>query len=102
MDYMTLGPTPSEESCAQVGTDDYEEKSRKECKRYRDLILRVCGEPPPGASLAIRSFPHDFGSYREVVVNYDPMDEDAASYALHCEGNSPTSWDGAGGSKWEK
>jgi len=40
-DYITLGPTPYAEDCAQVGRDDYFERSRKECRAYIGQLERL-------------------------------------------------------------
>jgi hypothetical protein len=91
-DYITIGPSPSAEDCAQVGAADYPEASRKECKRYIEQLLRVYGPPPEGAQLLVKSFPHDFGTYREVVCKYDTENEEAVDYAMRVE-NGCENWD---------
>ena len=93
-DYIEIGPTPPEEDCAQVGTENYHKDSRKECERYIEAIRKKLGNEPALARLAIKVFPHDFGSYREVVCYYDDMDETAMKYAFDCESNGPMTWDG--------
>lgn len=90
--YLTLGPCPAEERCAQVGEDDYEIRAFEECKRYRDLIRKVLGNEPQGAQLAIKSFPHDFGRYVELVVYFEDTDQKAVEYAYLCESKAPTIW----------
>ena len=45
----------------------------------------------PEAHFAIKSFPHDFGTYREVVVYYDTDDNDPIAYEV--EANLPKTWD---------
>jgi hypothetical protein len=92
-DYLTLGPTPCDEACAQVGSDDYPERSRAECKRYLTLLRTLYGPEPEGAALVVKSFPHDFGTYREVCVVYDDDNPRAAEYAYLLERNLPTTWD---------
>ena len=92
-DYMTLGPVPCDEPCAQVGQDDYPEQSRKECRAYVAQLHRHFGEPPEGAYFAVKSFPHDFGSYREVCVVFDDENEKAREFAYKCEAETPAEWD---------
>ena len=92
-DIMELGPSPCEEDCAQVGDPDYDERSRQECHRYIARIRQVLGNEPDGARLTIKSFPHDFGSYREVVCVYDDADEEASTYAYRCEAEAPARWE---------
>ena len=92
-DYIELGQAPCEEACSQVGDPDYPEKSRAECRRFIELIRKVLGTEPPGAHLKLRSFEHDFGTYREVVCYYDEGNEQAREYAMLCEAKAPTHWE---------
>jgi hypothetical protein len=66
-DYITLGSTPSDEPCASVGEPDYPEKALPECRRFLQLLRKTFGPEPEGARFSIQWFPHDFGSYCEVV-----------------------------------
>ncbi len=94
-DYLSIGSAPAEEDCAQVGTPDYSERSREECARFIELIRKTCGEPPVGASLVTKTFPHDFGSYREVCVVFDDENKAATEYAYKVENDAPATWDAA-------
>jgi len=40
-------------------------------------LRRTLGNEPPGARLAIRENPHDFGTYLSVVCHYDPDKSEA-------------------------
>ena len=91
-DYMEIGSSPCDEPCAQVGEENYMERSREECKRFIELIRKKLGEEPPGAHLAVKSNPHDFGSYLDVVCHFEDSDEDATNYALLCESEAPRTW----------
>lgn len=92
MDYVNIGAVPNGEDCAQVGSENYTEKARKECRAYINQLRRVYGEEPFGARLSIMSNPHDFGSYLEVVCKYDENDEKSVEYAFNCE-NGVEYWD---------
>lgn len=92
-DYFTIGSAPCEEPCASVGEPDYYERARDECARFIELIRKVLGPEPPGARLATKEFPHDFGMYREVVCHFDDSYEEARHYASRCEGEAPATWD---------
>jgi hypothetical protein len=92
MDYLTIGCSPAAEECAQVGREDYHWRSAAECRALVNQLRRVHGEEPPGARLGVKSFPHDFGSYREVVCHFDPENEAAVNYAYACE-TLPEEWD---------
>ena len=90
--FLTIGPSPIEENCALVGRPDYEERSRRECHVFLRQLERQF-PPPVGAALFIKSFPHDFGAYREVCVRYDDDDAQAFEYACGLENNTPMNWD---------
>lgn len=92
-DYLNIGPAPAEEDCAQVGHDDYIPRARRECTAFIDQIRRTVGQPPEGAFLQSKRFPHDLGSYLEVVVVYDDDKEEAVEYAFRCESEAPSRWD---------
>lgn len=91
---MNISPVPCEENAAQVGRPDYEERSRRECQVFKRMLERL--HPVPAdcqAGLVIKSFPHDFGSYREVCVRYEDTDPIATGYAFDLESNTPAEWD---------
>lgn len=90
-DYLTIGPCPPDESCEGAGGDVA--KMRRECNVYRNLLRRVCGREPEGASIVVKSFPHDFGTYMEVCVLYDEDNIEALDYALKLESEGPLKWD---------
>lgn len=91
---MNIGPVPAEENAAQVGRPDYEEQSRRECRVFKQMLERLYPIPPDClATLVVKSFPHEFGSYREVCVRYDADDAAATDYAFALEGDTPANWD---------
>jgi hypothetical protein len=92
-DLVYVGSSPPEEDCAQVGSDGYDLRARGECHAYMNLLRRVLGAEPEGASLSVKSCPHDFGDYLEVVCHFDPEKPDAVEYALRCEAEGPPRWD---------
>lgn len=94
-DYIDIGPTPAEEECAQVGQPDYMHRARSECNRFIELLRRTLGPEPQGARLAVKSNPHDFGTYLEVVCYFDTDNEEAEKYAYRCEREAPARWDAA-------
>ena len=77
MDYLNIGPAPWSEDCAQVGAENYRERSQRECRAFIHQLRRVAGLEPPGAQLVIKSFPHDFGAYHEVCCRYNEENEPA-------------------------
>lgn len=92
-DYLTLGPTPHEEPCAQVGTPGYYERSRIETDVFIDQLIRQFGEPPGMDRFKVKRFPHEFGNYHEVVITYDDELEDSVDFAYNAENNTPGKWD---------
>ena len=92
-DYITIGYSPSGEDCAQVGSDNYEIQSRLECSAFIAQLRRQFGTEPILSRLSIKTFPHDFGSYQEVVCYYDDVDEEAKNYAFRLESETPEYWD---------
>jgi hypothetical protein len=95
-DYVDLGvTTPPEEDCAQVGSKsyDYYDRARREARALINQLRRAFGPEPPGASLSLKSHPHDFGSYLTVVCYYEQQDPLAADYARRCDEQCPREWD---------
>jgi hypothetical protein len=86
-EYITLGPAPANESCAQLGhTPDFNNVAQQECQRYLELIQTA----HPKARLAVKAFKHDFGTYYEVVALYSNKQEEQS--ALEVEAHLPASW----------
>jgi hypothetical protein len=71
---------------------DYLPAMRAECVRFIALIRKKLGNEPPGARLAVKSNPHDFGQYFDVVCYFDDTDEEARHYAFLCESETPRTW----------
>src|SRR3990167_9964707 len=92
MDYINIGSSPCNEDCIQVGDPEYYPKAIQECKRFLDLIREKLGPEPPGARLKVKSFPHDFGTYHEVVCYFLKDNEEAFEYAMRCESDAPQTW----------
>lgn len=94
MAYLELGSTPCDEECAQVGSENYAENVKKESQRYIRQLKRQFPEwEVKGVSFGLKSFQHDFGTYHEVVVRFDEMNDEACSYAYHIEDNLPANWE---------
>ena len=92
-DYLDIGPVPAEEDCVQVGVDNYMALAKPECNRFIARIREVVGIEPEGAHLAVKSNPHDFGSYLSVVCYWDTDNEVAEAYAFRCESDGPLTWE---------
>ena len=94
-DYINIGSVPSGEDCQQVPYSDYGLMLR-ECKQYIEAIRKVVGQEPIGAYLKVKAFPHDFGTYHEVVCEFDSDNRESFEYALKCENQAPCTWSEVG------
>ena len=95
IDYLYLGPTPSDENCAQVGDDNFREQCNKEMEMYIDQLKRLFPEVAGYKGMRFKKHwqQHDFGSYGEVVITYNDEDEEESTLALRIEWNLPKKWD---------
>lgn len=93
-EYLDIGPAPCEEDCAQVGSDHYYKRARSECYRFIAAIRATVGPEPEGASLVVKLVPHAFGSYFDVVVQFDDENETACAYAYRVKDQAPVTWPG--------
>lgn len=90
---MEIGSAPCDEDCVQVNKEgDYHDAMKAECRRFLELVRKKLGPEPPGARLAIKSNPHDFGTYYNVVCYFDDLDDEARAYAFRCESDAPRTW----------
>jgi hypothetical protein len=91
--HVTLGATPCDEPCEQVGPDFRPHVAQAECERFIALIRSKVGPEPNGAKLKVKWFSHDFGRYPEVIVVYDENNPEAEEFAWNLEANVPTTWE---------
>jgi hypothetical protein len=76
-----IGSTPSDEPCAQTGiTANWVTLQQLECTVYRAALIARFGVPPEGASLAIKTHNHDFGSYAQVEIVFDRDDANSVAW----------------------
>lgn len=94
-EYIEIGSTPCEEKCQQVPYED-PELARLESLMFIKAIRIKLGKEPDGAQLKIKGFPHDFGTYHEVVCYYDEDMPESVDYAFKCESDSPRTWSEVG------
>jgi len=94
MEILELGSSPADEGCVSVSHDaDYLPAMREECRRYKKLLESLFPIPDDvNAYFGIKSYPHDFGTYMEVVVKFDEYDDKAAEFAYNVEDNLPAKW----------
>lgn len=92
-DYIDIGSTPCDEDCAQVGSGDYRKRARVELQAFVNQLYRQFGNGPDGAELRVKAFPHDFGTYHEVVAYFDDTLPLSIEWAFKVENECPESWD---------
>ena len=88
-DYMELGPTPCGESCEQLGPTYNLGRAKAELITYLHQLQRLF----PLATFQIKSFSHDFGTYKEVCVIFDDDDAEQVDLAYEIEAGFPEYWD---------
>lgn len=88
-DFINIGPTPFEEDCAQVGSPNYQKEGKEECLRFCSLLQRMY----PAGVFKVKSFPHDFGSYYEVVAYFDTENEEQEEAAFEAESCEYGTWE---------
>lgn len=89
MAFLELGPVPCDEECVQVGDANYQDKAYEQCMQYREQLEKQWLDLPDGMRFGIKSFPHDFGRYYEVVIIYQEGQEELA---FEIENNLPSKW----------
>ena len=88
-DFLTLGPTPSGESCEQVGEGYDRGHAVAECRTFVRQLQRLW----PETSFGVKGFPHDFGTYLEVVVWFDTSEKEEREAAYDVVNATPENWD---------
>ena len=98
-----FGPCPADETCAQVGDEDYRERALAEAHAYVNQIYRFLereGHPkkdlPEGFKVKLSEEPHDLGSYIEVVCTFaynNPRAQECHDLALLIDYSCPSEWD---------
>lgn len=95
MDYVILSSTPYDEPCVQVCSKRlYYPAMKHESLIYKRQLERLFPIPENLHCYFIcKSFPHDFGTYIEVVIFFDDDDREAANFAYKVENEAPFHWD---------
>ena len=92
-DCIELCSSPCAEDCAQVGSPDYYDRAKKECRIFIDQLRRQFGPEPDGARLFVKSNSHDFGTYHEVACRFNTDLPESADYAFRLDNELPERWD---------
>jgi len=89
-DYLMIDCTPSEESCAQVGEQDYRSKARAEAKRMLAQIDKHYPLPESATMgyTTIATEHHDFGAYFQIKIVFDDECELSTNWAYSIEGDN--------------
>ena len=96
MESLNIGCTPVDEPCAQVGQEDYAKQARMGCRALMAQLERAYPCPADAnACLYIKSNAHDFGTYCEVEVEFDPECPISNDWAYLLEASLPEQWDEA-------
>ena len=92
-DNYEIGSSPNEEECAQVGSPDFVERAENELDKYREMLEKRFPQAKEyRCKFVIEWYPHDFGSYGEVCISYNPEDNASNEFMLFVEGNLPAKW----------
>jgi|688.fasta_scaffold19139_14 hypothetical protein len=88
-EFIYLGSTPANEKPLPVGDPGVWD----ECQRWRRQLEKKFGaSKPETCSFRIMREAHEFGSYYEVAIRFDPSDRRALDWAYEVESNLPTEW----------
>jgi hypothetical protein len=94
---MEFDTTPSGEPCVQVGNPNIHTLARKEYSAIKGQLYRLHGSKLDKVGVQLRWFPHDFGSYPQVVISWLEMDDgnesEGQNIALDIESSWPEQWD---------
>jgi hypothetical protein len=95
IDFIELGPTPVMENCAQVGDENYQQKSAKEMTAYVNQLYRHFPDIKKQDRIYFmyKYNWHEFGYYGEVRVFFPMHDKIAEKTAYEIERNIPEYWD---------
>ena len=92
-EYLELGSVPVDEDCVQVGSREYESQWKAEGNRYVALLKQKFPQhEQTGVRFVVMAFPHDFGTYHEVVAKYQ-KDSKGEDFAYFVEAHLPTTWE---------
>ena len=83
-DFLYIGSTPSDETCFPAG----HAQARAEVCLYRKQLEHEF----PDGQFRIKSCPHDFGTYYEVVAYFDDEDDKQTTAAYNAECASSPLW----------
>lgn len=89
---IEFGPVPQNEHSEPLGSNYDTLLARRECELFIEAIRLLCGNEPNGAKLAISVEMKESNEYRQVVLKFDPDNEEANAYAAQVEAMLPENW----------
>lgn len=91
-EFLELGPVPAEEECVGVNPNvDYIRPMREECLRFMNMLESRFASFDK-IYFSVKGNDHEFGRYYEVIVRYNPDDEESIDQAFTVESNLPHTW----------
>lgn len=91
-DIIYLGPTPADEECAQSGDSDFSSENFKECLTFKLQLEKQFSLFKGIVRFKLKTENHDFGAYKEVVVEYDDENQSSSAAAFEIEENAARNW----------
>ena len=91
-DIIYLGPTPADESCAQSGDSDFSMENFKECLTFKLQLEKQFSQFKGIVRFKLKTEAHEFGAYKEVVVEYDDENQSSTQAAFDIEENASPNW----------
>ena len=84
-EYVSIGCSPCDEDCAQVGSDNYQARAKRECRAFVNQLWRIVFKEkgiskenaPAGFDIIVKGNSHDFGTYYEVNAKYNLESEES-------------------------
>jgi hypothetical protein len=100
-DYLEFDTVPVEESCAQIGSENFYEDALLEAETFLEQMKRTFPKALEiGIRFKIKWNDHDFGSYPSIRVIYYP-DKPEHEMVYEIEKSIPYYWDDISKSKLE-
>ena len=93
MNYMEFDTTPSDEPCASLGEANYHLRSLLEFEAISCQLKRQFPKIMDKVQIKLGVCEHDFGTYHEVRLRWDPLLADSEKSVFKMESNWPEKWD---------
>lgn len=88
---VDLGPGPADEPCVGTGTcENFESLQKREADLYITALTVHYAPLPEGFRFRSKTWPHDFGTYRDVEAVY--TSQAGCELAFEIEARGPSRW----------